>query len=83
MHNKVFETKEDYEKHCKSHIYKCPYCEMMFDKINQINNHIIICKNQHLIKCTNCDLKFKNIESMSAHFYEAHEKKEEEKDKYK
>ena len=76
-HNKNFKTKNGLMSHCKSsHKFRCGKCGIFFGSIKKINEHVQFCKvNENLIKCSECNLFFNNVELMSFHFFQIHDKK--------
>ena len=71
-----FETKEDLKDHMKiPHIMRNINCHnKQQEKNNSENNNINEGINDSKVKCTECNLIFDSVESMSAHYYEIHEK---------
>jgi len=76
-HNKSFKTKNGLMSHCKaSHKFRCGKCGIFFASEKKINEHVIFCKiNNNLIRCSECNLFFDNVELMSLHFFQIHDKK--------
>ena len=77
-HNKEFKTKDSLMSHCKStHRFRCEECGKMFGTMKKMNNHLKICEKKRLkenkIKCSECDLFFDDVETMTIHFYEMHD----------
>ena len=71
-----FETKEDLKDHMKiPHIIRNINCHNKQQEMNNSeNNNINEGINDSKVKCTECDLIFDSVESMSANYYEIHEK---------
>ena len=85
-HNKNFKTKDGLMSHCKAtHQFRCGKCGIFFGSIKKINEHIQFCNinkdeeededEGNKIKCSECNMFFDNVELMSLHFFQIHDKK--------